>query len=128
MREIKFRGQRVDTKEWVYGYLVKGDENSTSTCYILTHGVNGLRCEVIPKTVGQFTGLKDSKGKDVYEGDVLHGSKTSPKYEVRMNSGEWSACYKYRGNGGTIPIYDRQKLFEIIGTIHDTPSLLEVGK
>jgi len=65
-RAIKFRGKRVDNGEWVYGDLMC----NWTTPAILSEN-DGCEYEVIPSSIGQFTGLKDKNGKDIYDGDSL---------------------------------------------------------
>ena len=64
MRTIKFKGLRVDGKGWVYGHYYDDEIQSFIISEINTY-------EVIPETVGQFTGLIDVNGKEIYEGDVV---------------------------------------------------------
>ena len=135
MREIIFRGQSVDTKEWVEGYYCGENcehpfsRNMVEKPYIIQKGT-GIWFEVIPETVGQYTGLTDKNGKRIFEGDICWTDLTRPYNIVVFRNG----CFMYQceDNGVTYydimtsiePLVDADKYTEVIGNIHDNPEPL----
>jgi hypothetical protein len=108
MREILFRGKRVDTGEWVEGMLAYFFDNPNNAmimprCYFGTRDFGGEDekgnpiiedemamggfINVIPSTVGQFTGLTDKNGDKIFEGDELNGSPVEYITKLSWDSG-----------------------------------------
>ncbi len=129
MREIKFRGKRVDNGEWVYGYYLKlacRSEGKSYFIHIIDSGVDDDdRYKVIPETVGQYTGLKDKNGKEGYGSDIVNFGSHRPLYAIK-----WSVC---NANFYLESLDNRREnlhisnlvVDEIIGNIPENPELLE---
>lgn len=126
MREIKFRGKRLDNGEWLYGSLV-----ILNGRYFIFDDAN--RHEVDPATVGQYTGLHDRKGIAIYEGDVIRSPLSEDKTRPHR-------IFYHTGNAAFMgALVDRKELCylrldqdwiykfekEIIGNIHDHKYLLK---
>ncbi len=151
-RDIEFRGKTKDN-EWIYGYYHK--ETSTSIA-LQEYGINEInthyihtvidhlpfKIEVIPETIGQYTGLKDKNGKKIFEGDIVKNEDYTlavvynPKTQgfVLTDKDDWL-------NEPTDRIYDCDDIeekfinnffeyncvsYEVIGNIYENKELLEV--
>ena len=143
-REIKFRGKQVDNGEWFYGYyFFNGNEHVIVT----NMGFTGKWVQVIPETLGQFTGLKDKKGVDVYEGYVISFDRKVSLYKnwpftivgvVHFGEGKYEVETKKVINkdfNNKSSIHFGVKVMEwihlpefhkseVIGNIHESPELL----
>ena len=129
MREIKFRGKDRNTGEWFYGnYYDKDTKGNTHIC-------NQYKGSLViaPETVGQFTGLYDKNGKEIYDGDICRMETGRCSHFVYM-SVEWnmeSAAFGFRLKGetyiGCSEAFRRwiaEGRVEVIGNIHDNPELI----
>ena len=122
MRTIKFRGESILTDEWLYGDLVHSADNKRFGILVNDKGSYD-ECEVAPETVGQFTGLYDCDGKEIYEGNILDFNGLT--VEVRFVRGVFA--FLANGNLDEELCGDcRTDLFaKVIGNIHDNPELLK---
>lgn len=150
MREILFRGKEIDNGEWVDGFLFNSQltrifwatafnkEKDTDETIFYCEGV-----DVIPETVGQYTGLKDKNGKKIFEGDIVEEKPVNSfdrttlpcmvdfkngmfgMWVKKLNQkGKWikvweALCTRYEWDG------ELHTRLEVISNIHDNPELLE---
>ena len=143
MREILFRGKRVDNGKWVYGSLIDWGGDSSQIYIIpfcehasslsLWQWVYKFGVVVNPETVGQYTGLTDKNGKKIFEGDIL---QYQPEYELRP----LRSYVVYDGEAHNYPAFDlyshefeanglqcahEDYSCEVIGNRWDNPELLK---
>lgn len=117
-RQIKFRGLRTDGKGWVYGDLLQEYPHHNTGATIQQHGC--LVYEVHSDTVGQFTGLHDKNGKEIYEGDFLsNGSDDNVLVIWRQDLASFALTkegwmYDHYFGEAVDPGYCK-----VVGTIHD---------
>ena len=150
MREILFRGKRVDNGEWVYSQTVFSHLDNfyipaqNLKCTVMRNldtvgNISEIRCKdgkcffkVQPETIGQFTGLTDKNGKKIFEGDCFKTYCTGlPVYKHIV--GYYPEHFAFMARcieTNTVHYLSdyRPSAIEIIGNIHDNPELLEVGE
>lgn len=92
MRQIKFKAKRLDGKGWVCGYFYEENGNTyiIENCQKESMLNRNITYEVDPSTVCQFTGLKDSKGKDIFEHDIIHFVGYEPTAEVIWSEDDYA--------------------------------------
>ena len=118
-REIKFRGKRIEDGEWVYGYYHRDSTGDGFVCYYITTDDMYVH-EVDPETVGQYTGLKDKNGVEIYEGDVRRNSR-GKIYVVKYDLDSASYIGEYiNGFDWLSDLVDS----ECIGNIYEHPHLI----
>ena len=125
-RVIKFRGKSIHEDVWLYGWLMQATDWSRALIQEFEGKRDGgydLCAEVIPETVGQFTGLCDAEGEEIYEGDILREGFTGYTFQVVYDAPEF--CFKANGYG--YRFLNRVENFEVVGNIHDNPELLKGG-
>ena len=145
MREILFRGKRLDNGEWVEGYFVKFERREIPeiytgwNCYTLTPECHGIE----PSTVGQHTGSIDKNGKKIFEDDIIR-VKCSIRCPIGVGNSFRIGTYDIdyiasvifddcrfclaKANGEVYEIPLSSENIEVIGNIHDNQELLEVTK
>lgn len=133
MREILFRGKRLDNGEWIEGYVMMHDHDK-ATIFRQNQGDGSLEgFEVDPETVCQSTGITDRNGVKIWEGDAVSTDLERPYLIVEFRDG----CFMFNCNDGGEDYYDMlpilkepqtfYKYGKVIGNIFDNPELMEEG-
>lgn len=157
-REIKFRGQRVDNGEWVYGNLISVSKESNSNKTELTTGIQVVEDgifkavhQVVPESVGQFTGRVTNNIQAIYEGDIIRWTNGKHYWEAEirtLDDSKSNTLYAVETFCNLSTHFDEHdeelysfertderkgirneieflsKTNEVIGNIHDNPELL----
>lgn len=136
MREYIFRGKTEDG-EWVYGYV-----DATAYKDLVVIHTDATTYKVLPDTVGQYTGLDDANGDEIYEGDLLKSAFSKNVFGVVTWNEKGYFCIipisilkdKYRSDNdfATLGYMLEKKIdgrsceFTVIGNIHDNPKITEI--
>ena len=152
MREYKFRGKEADSREWVYGGLFKEPappqcfEKNLEDKYWIVYPdprympdwnlpYKMVRTDVEKETIGQYTGLKDKNGKEIYEGDIIFIKGETKLLDIKGKV-EYSnilAQFIITNTGNivneaeSLGDYEEEDI-EKIGNVYDNPELLEEGE
>ena len=134
MREILFRGKTKKTGEWKYGFVAKikyqseTEWSETEWVFVIADEDWAYWAEVIPETIGQFTGLKDKNGNKIFEGDIVvcrYANAYTPVFQngiyMAYNPKEMQTIQQPSTQFNII----WRNGCEIIGNIHDNPELLK---
>ncbi|MBR1750906.1 MAG: hypothetical protein IJ740_08510 [Ruminococcus sp.] len=130
MREILFRAKRDDNGEWVYGYYVHLPDAAGSVHIMHVPARNpderNNAFYIVPTTLGQFTGLTDSSGKRIFEGDILatydpDDGRGAVEYDSEETQFAVTFDNAYYGLGSNFHGTD----LTVVGNIHDEPELFE---
>jgi len=137
MREIKFRGKDIEAGKWRYGSLIKTYDGrrfvQNSGQPLDTSSPNTVfeAYEVGPETVGEFTGLIDRNGREIYEGDVVFVDYGKDIYGECIS---YTRLVEYKNGGlcftgsGAMLVAGNCKYFSVIGNGHDNPELAKGGE
>lgn len=140
MRVIKFRGKSIDEGKWVYGDLLQfylNGEPVKTNFYILPfevekideHTYENQPVSICYDTIGQFTGMYDKNGNEIYDGDIVKITGSNEAKHVTYSDKEAAFGIQYPDGGFFAFTFDisgiSEYCYEVIGNIHDNPELLK---
>lgn len=127
MRTIKFRGKRIKGGDWIYGSLVKELYNYYIVELIDQTKEAYTHISVEKETVGQFTGLNDKNGKEIYEGEILYNNDRKEHCIVKYSKEKAMFIVKYLESNDVFTLWESiSNLNYSVGNIHENPELRNI--
>ena len=117
MREILFRGKEVESSDWYYGDIFHSSMNVDTTR--IHDYINRANVEIIPDTLGQYTGLTDKNGVKIFEGDIVEYEGKRYSINYLPHYARFSAV-----KPNTVFCVFAYQRGEVIGNIYDNPELI----
>lgn len=118
MRTIKFRGKRIDNGDWVYGDLLTNNPTPQILAFYGEYLVD-------EDTIGQYTGLVDKNGKEIFDGDVVRDSEGRISYVKWLIQRCGFVLVYERFDKDITGSYGKIEHLEVIDNIHDNPELIK---
>lgn len=133
MRNFKFRGKMKVRNKWIYGDIAHVQGELCIQTDVSEENKHTIGWNVIPESIGQFTGLRDKNGKEIYEGDIIQTNDSEGNqilHEVYYLESEARFATKLIGyenlnEGSLTQKWINELDFEVIGNIFDNPELLK---
>ena len=132
-RKIKFRGKDIKTGEWHYGHFFQRLGHYPAIIHPRPHNgkIRYFEDAVEDETVGQFTGLYDKNGKEIYEGDIIieklrRARKDGERLVICFDDFEWQGK-NANDTTTSLSLLLEYHTIEVVGNIHDNPELLKGG-
>jgi uncharacterized phage protein (TIGR01671 family) len=127
-RTIKFRGKRINSERWTYGFYTKSALHGFEKIRYQLADYTWTEDEVAPETVGQFTGFFDESGEEVYEGDIIFFEIKEVgiwKMEIIFTDGAFKMRNKEKGSLSISTVDEKYyRIRKVLGNIHDNKDLL----
>lgn len=129
MRTIKFRGKSKLDGRWIFGDLFRNDLDGEVAIQFYDEEDGWMNAMVRPETVGQFTGIKDGNGTEIFEGDIIevtlrHNNAIVSTYNAIVDQKE--GAFGFKNKQGFCPFYGQiHENYKVIGNIHDNPKSLK---
>lgn len=122
MRQIIFRGQRLDNGEWIYGDLQLGDGDHIPMIGVVRGGHDPDYYQVEEETIGQFTGLRDKDSRPIYEGDMVEVYDLDEELTF-MGAVRYAlpdAAFGIdKGTGASLEPFEGNMTYKVVGNFHD---------
>lgn len=125
-RKIEFRGKCIDTGKWFFGNLFVNEEDNRCYIHYRYRDEDWRVVEVIPETVGQYTGLKDKNGEQIFEDDIVIDNNY-PEDGIGYSAVRWIETVNHVGWEAYPWGIEKEYFtdFKVTSNIHENPELLK---